>query len=65
MSMRKWSYRACTVALLILLTGCGGGSTAGGGTGSSGAAGSGTGGSKSAAVTGVSTPKSVSVVTAN
>ena len=72
MSLRKWSNRACTVTLVIMLVGCGGGSS----TPASGSAGSGsngttdpsggaTGGSNPPAVTGVSTPKSVSVVTAN
>ena len=73
MSLRTWSHRACTVALVILLVGCGGGSTTSGsgsgdsvGASSTGTSGSSTGGSNSTpAVTGVSTPKSVSVVTAN
>ena len=71
MSLRMWSRHACIGALVILLVGCGGSSsTAGvGGSGSSsstGSSGNNTGGSGSnPTVTGVSTPKSVSVVTAN
>jgi len=78
MSLRTWSCRACTVALVILLVGCGGGeTTAGSGSTGSGStsstntsggstSGGSTGGSNSTpTVTGVSTPKSVSVVTAN
>ena len=73
MSLRTWSHRACAVALVILLVGCGGGTTTAGsgsadsgGTSSTGTSGSNTGGSNTTpVVTGVSTPKSVSVVTAN
>jgi hypothetical protein len=72
MSLRTWSHRACTIALVILLVGCGGGSTTAGsgsagsgGTSSTGTSGSTGGSSSTPVVTGVSTPKSVSVVTAN
>ena len=71
MSLRTWSHRACIGTLVILLAGCGGGSTTvgngsgdSGGTGATGSSGNNTGGS-APVVSGVSTPKSVSVVTAN
>jgi len=71
MSLRTWSHRACIGTLVILLAGCGAGSTTAGngsgdsgGTGATGSSGNNTGGS-APVVTGVSTPKSVSVVTAN
>ena len=75
MSFRMCAWRVCAIALVCLLVGCGGGSTAATGAasgnsgGSGGAGGSGgTGGSGSTtppAVTGIATPKAVSVVTAN
>jgi len=72
MSLRKWLHRASTVALVVMLVGCGGGSSTpasisggSGSTGTTGSSGGTTGGSNPPAVTGVSTPKSVSVVTAN
>lgn len=78
MSLRTWSQRTCAIALITLIVGCGdNGSTTTGGVGGSGttgtsggAAGGNSGGntggsSSSPVVTGVSTPKSVSVVTAN
>ncbi len=63
MSFRMCAWRVCAIALVCLLVGCGGGSTA-----SSGAASGNSGGSGSTpppAVTGIDTPKAVSVVTAN
>ena len=74
MSLRTWSCRAGCIALVGLLVGCGAGSTTSGSasatSGSTGAVStSGTGSSGSTSppppVTGVSTPKAVSVVTAN
>ncbi len=60
MSLKTWSQGACAVVLFALLAGCGGGS-------SSAAAPVATTPAPviPAAVTGVSTPKAVSVVTAN
>jgi len=76
MSFRSWSCRACSIALVGLLVGCGAGSaTTGSAAGTSGGATvgtSGSGGTQSAGgsspppqVTGIATPKAVSVVTAN
>lgn len=72
MSLRTWSYRACTVALITLLVGCGGSTATGGAPAASGGngingnpSGSSGGSSPPPQVSGVSTPKSVSVVTAN
>ncbi len=78
MSLRTCAWRACAIALVGVLFGCGGGTAAttvgnasgnSGGGGVTGGAGS-TGGSGGGAtmpptVTGIATPKAVSVVTAN
>ena len=78
MSFRTCAWRACAIALLGLLLGCGGGTAAtavgnaagnagaSGATGGSGSTGSGGSGSTTPpAIAGIATPKAVSVVTAN
>ncbi len=74
MSLRTCAWRLCAIALVGLIVGCGGSTAstgvASGSSGGSGATGGtgGTGGSGTTsppAVTGVATPKAVSVVTAN
>jgi hypothetical protein len=59
--MRTFSI-ACAIAVVSALSGCGGST---GAAGAVATAGSGSGGSAPATITGITTPKSVSVVTAN
>jgi hypothetical protein len=65
MSLRTWLRHACVGTLIILLAACGGGSTTAGSSAGTNSTGNSGGSGSNPVVSGVSTPKSVSVVTAN